>query len=209
MLRDNESTMSALLETLSRRRLVSTARWELNSCSPACKAAAAANCGISPNRIASWRSSAATWKPAPTASSPIPLAGAARRWLATARGNRRGRSIKRPHAWRARPLGSARVRPGRLRAAGGDGRTLRRAVPSRCAAALEEQALALVAAGVDAIIIETQTSLEELGLAIQAAPKAAAPCVIGSVAYGGPSPDKSFYVTMMGVSPAKAARFVR
>jgi 5-methyltetrahydrofolate--homocysteine methyltransferase len=74
-------------------------------------------------------------------------------------------------------------------------------------AALEEQASALVAAGVDAIIIETQTSLEELGLGIEAALKAGAPCVIGSLAYD-LSTDKSFYVTMMGVTPEKAAKFV-
>ena len=37
--------------------------------------------------------------------------------------------------------------------------------------AFEEQATALVEAGADAIIVETQTGLEELGLAIQAAQK--------------------------------------
>jgi 5-methyltetrahydrofolate--homocysteine methyltransferase len=73
--------------------------------------------------------------------------------------------------------------------------------------ALEEQARALVDAGVDAIIIETQTSLEELGLAIAAAKAAGARCIIGSLAYD-LSMDKSFYVTMMGVSPEKAAQFV-
>ena len=65
-------------------------------------------------------------------------------------------------------------------------------------AALEEQAHALVEAGVDAIIIETQTSLEELGLAIDAAKAAGAPCIIASLAYD-LSADKTFYVTMMGV----------
>lgn len=73
--------------------------------------------------------------------------------------------------------------------------------------ALEEQAMALVEAGVDAIIIETQTSLEELGLAIEAAKAAGAPCIIGSLAYD-LSMDGTFFVTMMGVSPEKAARFV-
>ncbi|MGD0351589.1 MAG: homocysteine S-methyltransferase family protein [Verrucomicrobiota bacterium] len=73
--------------------------------------------------------------------------------------------------------------------------------------ALAEQARALVEAGVDAIIIETQTSLEELGLAIDAAKAAGAPCVIGSLAYD-LSADKTFYVTMMGVLPDKAAQFV-
>ena len=74
-------------------------------------------------------------------------------------------------------------------------------------AALEEQAGALVGAGVDAIIIETQTSLEELGVAIAAARSAGAPCVIASLAYD-LSLDKTFYKTMMGVSPDQAAEFV-
>jgi 5-methyltetrahydrofolate--homocysteine methyltransferase len=73
--------------------------------------------------------------------------------------------------------------------------------------ALEEQARALVDAGVDAIIIETQTSLEELGLGIEAAKAAGAPCIIGSLAYD-LSADKTFYVTMMGVMPDRAAQFV-
>jgi 5-methyltetrahydrofolate--homocysteine methyltransferase len=73
--------------------------------------------------------------------------------------------------------------------------------------ALEEQAAALVEAGADAIIIETQTSLDELGLAIDAAQAAGAPCIIGSLAYD-LSADKSFFATMMGVSPEKAAKFL-
>ena len=73
--------------------------------------------------------------------------------------------------------------------------------------ALEEQTRALVEAGADAIIIETQTSFEELGLSIDAAKAAGAPCIIGSLAYD-LSADKTFYVTMMGVLPDKAARFV-
>jgi len=73
--------------------------------------------------------------------------------------------------------------------------------------ALEEQAVALVRAGVDAIIIETQTSLEELGIAIDAAKAAHAPCVIASLAYD-LSVDGTFYKTMMGVSPEDAAAFV-
>lgn len=70
--------------------------------------------------------------------------------------------------------------------------------------ALDEQALALVEGGADAIIIETQTSLEEVGLAIDAAKAAGAPCIIASLAYD-LSADKSFFVTMMGVFPEKAA----
>lgn len=73
--------------------------------------------------------------------------------------------------------------------------------------AFEEQAAALVDAGADAIIIETQTSLDELGLAIDAALKAGATAIIGSLAYD-LSADKSFYATMMGVLPEQAARFI-
>jgi 5-methyltetrahydrofolate--homocysteine methyltransferase len=73
-------------------------------------------------------------------------------------------------------------------------------------AAYEEQARALVEGGVDAIIIETQTSLEEIGVAIVAAKAAGAPCVIASLAYD-LSADKTFYVTMMGVKPGDAAQF--
>jgi 5-methyltetrahydrofolate--homocysteine methyltransferase len=74
--------------------------------------------------------------------------------------------------------------------------------------ALEEQARALVEAGVDAILLETQTSLDELGLGIAAAKTAGARCIIGSLAYD-LSMDRSFYVTMMGVSPEKAAKFIQ
>lgn len=74
-------------------------------------------------------------------------------------------------------------------------------------AAYEEQARALVEAGVDAIIIETQTSLEEIGVAIDAAKAAGAPCIIASLAYD-LSQDQTFYVTMMGVMPERAAEFV-
>jgi 5-methyltetrahydrofolate--homocysteine methyltransferase len=71
---------------------------------------------------------------------------------------------------------------------------------------LSEQAAALVAAGVDAIIIETQTSLEELGVAIDAAKGANARSIIASLAYDLSVDGKSFK-TMMGVSPEQAAEF--
>ena len=71
-------------------------------------------------------------------------------------------------------------------------------------AAFEEQAQALVDAGVDAILIETQTSLEELTLGLHAARQAGAPCVIGSMAYD-VTLDGSTFRTMMGVSPEAAA----
>ena len=74
--------------------------------------------------------------------------------------------------------------------------------------ALAEQSVALVKGGVDAIIIETQTSLEELGLAIDAAKEANAPCIIASLAYDRSMDGRSFR-TMMGVSPERAAEFAQ
>jgi 5-methyltetrahydrofolate--homocysteine methyltransferase len=73
--------------------------------------------------------------------------------------------------------------------------------------AFNEQAAALVDAGADAIIIETQTSLEELGLAIQSARQAGAPCVIASMAYD-VTLDGTTFRTMMGVDPETAATFI-
>jgi len=75
-------------------------------------------------------------------------------------------------------------------------------------AAFAEQAKALVDAGADAIIVETQTGLEELGLAIAAAREAGAPCVIGSLAYD-VTLDGSTFRTMMGVDPEQAAEFMQ
>ena len=74
-------------------------------------------------------------------------------------------------------------------------------------AALVEQAAALVEGGVDAIIIETQTGLEELGLAIDAAKAAGARTIIASLAYD-LSTDGTFFKTMMGIAPDQAAEFV-
>jgi 5-methyltetrahydrofolate--homocysteine methyltransferase len=70
--------------------------------------------------------------------------------------------------------------------------------------AFEEQALALVGAGADAVIIETQTSLEELTLGLEAAKQAGAACIIGSMAYD-VTLDGSTFRTMMGVDPERAA----
>ena len=78
----------------------------------------------------------------------------------------------------------------------------------RARAALEEQAAALVEAGADGIVIETQTSLEEAGLAIDAAKAAGARSVVASFAYD-LSADGTFYVTMMGVLPDRAARLMK
>lgn len=79
--------------------------------------------------------------------------------------------------------------------------------PDTVAAAFSEQTAALVDAGVDAILIETQTALEELGLAIEAARTAGAPCVIASVAFDRLR-DGSGVATMMGVDPERAAEFI-
>lgn len=74
--------------------------------------------------------------------------------------------------------------------------------------AFREQAKALVDAGADALIIETQTSLEELGLGLTAAREAGAACVIGSMAYD-VTLDGSTFRTMMGVDPERAAEFMQ
>jgi len=74
-------------------------------------------------------------------------------------------------------------------------------------AAFADQAKALMAAGADAIIIETQTSLEELLLGIQAAQEAGAPCIIGSLAYD-VTLDGATFRTMMGIDPERAAEFL-
>ena len=73
--------------------------------------------------------------------------------------------------------------------------------------AFREQADALVKAGADAIIIETQTSYEELGIGIEEAKASGAPCVIGSMAYD-VTRDQSKLRTMMGISPEEAAIFM-
>jgi 5-methyltetrahydrofolate--homocysteine methyltransferase len=74
--------------------------------------------------------------------------------------------------------------------------------------AFREQAQALVDAGADAIIVETQTGLEELRLALMAAREAGAPCVIGSMAYD-VTLDGSTFRTMMGIDPEQAAAFMQ
>ncbi len=73
--------------------------------------------------------------------------------------------------------------------------------------AFTEQAKALVDAGADAVIIETQTSLEELAIGIDAAKEAGAPCVIGSMAYD-VTLDGETFRTMMGIDPERAAEFM-
>lgn len=74
--------------------------------------------------------------------------------------------------------------------------------------AFAEQAAALVSAGADAVIIETQTSLEELAIGIAAAKNAGAPCVIGSMAFDVNHAGDDL-ATMMGVTPEDAANFMK
>jgi 5-methyltetrahydrofolate--homocysteine methyltransferase len=73
--------------------------------------------------------------------------------------------------------------------------------------AVRLQIQALVEGGVDAIIIETQTALEETQLGVEAAREFGAPCIITSLAYDR-LVDGSGYKTMMGVSPERAAEFL-
>jgi 5-methyltetrahydrofolate--homocysteine methyltransferase len=73
--------------------------------------------------------------------------------------------------------------------------------------AFTEQARALVESGAHAIIVETQTSLEELQLGLEAARDAGAACVIGSMAYD-VTLDGSTFRTMMGIDPERAAEFM-
>ncbi len=66
------------------------------------------------------------------------------------------------------------------------------------------QIQALIEAGADAIIIETQTDLNEIALGVEAAKKYGAPAIIASLAYD-KSHDGTFFKTMMGISPERAA----
>ena len=73
--------------------------------------------------------------------------------------------------------------------------------------AFREQARALVAGGVDGIIIETQTAFEELEAAIGAARDAGAKVVVASVAFDRMA-DEDDVRTMMGIGPEQAAEFM-
>ena len=70
-----------------------------------------------------------------------------------------------------------------------------------------EQAKALVEAGADAIIVETQTVLDEAGAAIAAAKAAGAQCVIASMAFDFTHETHELR-TMMGTDPDEAAAFL-
>lgn len=73
--------------------------------------------------------------------------------------------------------------------------------------AFREQARALIEGGADGIIVETQTALEELEIAIAAAKEAGAAVIIGSIAFDRML-DEDDVRTMMGISPEMAAEFM-
>ena len=73
--------------------------------------------------------------------------------------------------------------------------------------AFAEQAKALGEAGADAIIVETQTVLDEAGAAIAAAKAAGAQCVIASMAFDFTHETHELR-TMMGTDPDEAAAFL-
>lgn len=75
--------------------------------------------------------------------------------------------------------------------------------PDDVYAAFVEQARALVEGGVDAIIVETQTALDELELGIRAAREAGCAVVIASMAFDRMNDGSAR--TMMGVTPLQAA----
>jgi 5-methyltetrahydrofolate--homocysteine methyltransferase len=79
--------------------------------------------------------------------------------------------------------------------------------PAEVERAFKEQAKALVEAGADGVIVETQTAFEELEIAIEAAREAGAAVVIGSVAFDR-MVEEDDVRTMMGVSPEQAAEFM-
>lgn len=64
-----------------------------------------------------------------------------------------------------------------------------------------EQVTVLLEGGVDGIIIETMTAIEEFELSIRAAREAGAPVVIATMAF---DKVKDGYKTMMGISPTQA-----
>lgn len=81
------------------------------------------------------------------------------------------------------------------------------ATESEVRATYAQQARALVEEGADALIIETQTALEEIAIAVEQARAAGALCIIVSLAYDLNQVSGKMH-TMMGVSPEKAAEAV-
>jgi methionine synthase I (cobalamin-dependent) len=70
------------------------------------------------------------------------------------------------------------------------------------ASAFAAQAVALAAAGADALLIETMSDLEEAGLALSAAKSTGLPVIVSFAFDSGKNKDR----TMMGVTPEAAAR---
>ncbi len=80
--------------------------------------------------------------------------------------------------------------------------------PDQVSRAFREQARTLVEAGVDAVLVETQSAREELEIAIREARDVGAPCVIASMAFN-LTADGRDARTMMGVAPEEAAEAMR
>lgn len=74
--------------------------------------------------------------------------------------------------------------------------------PAQAREAFTEQARALVAAGVDGIVVESFADPTEATLAVAAARAAGAPFIIATMSFEGPG---KHFRTMMGASPAEAA----
>jgi 5-methyltetrahydrofolate--homocysteine methyltransferase len=70
-----------------------------------------------------------------------------------------------------------------------------------------EQLDILIGAGIDAIVLETQTVYEEIEIGVEEAREAGAPCVIVSMAFD-TMRDGSEIRTMMGNTPSEAATFL-
>jgi methionine synthase I (cobalamin-dependent) len=70
------------------------------------------------------------------------------------------------------------------------------------AAAFAAQAVALAAAGADALLIETMSDVEEAGLALSAAQSTGLPVIVSFAFDSGKNKDR----TMMGITPEGAAR---
>jgi 5-methyltetrahydrofolate--homocysteine methyltransferase len=73
--------------------------------------------------------------------------------------------------------------------------------PAAVEAAFQEQAAALLAGGVDGILVETMTALDELRCAVRGAKRAGAGLVVASVAFDA---TKVGFRTMMGETPEQA-----
>lgn len=75
--------------------------------------------------------------------------------------------------------------------------------PDELAASLRETVGGLLEGGVDAIILETITALDELDAGIRVARELGAPCIIASLAF---DKVRDGYRTMMGATPEQAAQ---